>query len=61
MNRTKTQYDGLALTCSVSSRFRPLSRSTQVSGSNCTRSTWMVRFSRILLLVVDPVELSFTT
>lgn len=51
----------LTLTCSDSSRFRPLKRRTHVSGSNCTRSTWMVRFRRILLLVVEPVALSLTT
>ena len=49
------------LTCGFSSEFLPESRSRQESESKSTLSTAIVKLRRTLLLVVDPVELSFTT
>lgn len=48
------------LTCRFSSEFLPDRRSTHEFESKSTLSTVMVKLSRTRLLVVDPVELSFT-
>lgn len=48
------------LTCRFSSEFLPDRRSTHELKSKSTLSTVMVKLSRTRLLVVDPVELSFT-
>lgn len=51
----------LTLTCGFSAEFLPERRSKHELESKSTLSTAMVRLRRTRLLVVDPVELSFTT